>query len=515
MKYKRGIPEKLNTLLFGKDLRITEGERYTEEREFDYSSYFPVEKYIKKEDIPTKDVYYISDFGAVPNDKAFDNADAVNICIEACSKNGGGTVAVSGGEYTCTTVTLKSNVTLFIEYGSSLVAEESGEGFSHQAFIYAKGEKNIRITGGGTVNGNGHLFGRKPLFDKNLTEPDEYIDVIKMRRDYRAQLRFAHPSKYGRLVLLEDCENVKIDNIILKDSAHWTLRTTRCNNLDIKNLVINNNRHVCNTDGIDLMQTSNVNITHCFLSCADDGIVLKNAIWEGCDGAMSNIKVSDCEIISCTNAFKIGTETTYPITDVTVESCRFFMTDLYPGSVSGISLESVDGAVVKNITVRNIEMDRCTCPLFIRLGNRNRAATVNEQSASAVEFARKPQGKGMDKKSFDMTGELEDILIENINARDVELPVIIAGFKQRGKIKRVKNVTLKNFKMAYRDAYEVYDKRLFIPEYSREYPECWRFRNLPSYALWVRHAENISLESFECIPPKEAHREKIIFKDVI
>ncbi len=514
MKYKRTHIDKLKTLLFGKDLRITEGGRYTEEREFDYTSYSPVEKYIRPQEIPYENAYFITDFGAVANDKSVDNSKHINRCINACAENGGGFVVVSGGAYTTKTIELKSNVTLFICSDSSLIAEESGEGFEHKALVYANGCENIGITGGGTINGNGHLFGRKPLFDKNVTEPAEVIDVIQMRRDYRAQLRFAHPSKYGRLVVLENCKKIHIDNVILKDSASWTLRTTRCEDLTIENLVINNNRHVCNTDGIDLMQTSNAEIRHCFISCADDGIVLKNAIWEGCDGAMSNVHIKDCEVISCTNAFKIGTETTYPITDVTVENCRFFMTDLYPGSVSGISIESVDGSEVADVTVKNIEMSRCTCPIFLRLANRNRAALVNEQSASAIEYGVKPEGKGIDAKSFDMTGKMHGITIENITAKDIELPVIIAGFKQKGEIRRIKDVTLKNIKLEYRNAREIYDKRLFIPEYSREYPEGWRFRNLPAYAIWARHAENIKIEAFSCTPAPDTWKKEYIFNDV-
>lgn len=514
MKDKRTPIDKLNTLIFGKDLRITKGPQYTEEREFDYTSYYPLEDYITPMEIPEERAYSITDFGAVANDKDIDNADAINACINACAKSGGGYVIVSGGEFTTRTIELKSNVTLFIEKDSSLIAEESGEGFEHMALIFAHGCENISITGGGTINGNGHLFCRKPKLKDNMTEPAQVIDVIQMRRDYRAQLRFAHPSKYGRLVLLEDCSGITVKNIIFKDSAHWTFRTTRCNNLVVENLVINNNRHVCNTDGIDLMQTSNADIRHCFISCADDGIVLKNAIWEGCNGEMSNIHIADCEIISCTNAFKIGTETTYPITDVTIENCKLFMTDLYPGSVSGISIESADGARVSNITAKNIEMQRCTCPIFLRLCNRNRAALVNEQSASAIEFGVKAEGKGVDAKSFDMTGEMFDITLENIKAKDIELPVIIAGFKEKGITKRISNIKLKKIDLEYRNAKEIYDKRLFIPEYAKEYPECWRFRNLPAYAIWARHAENIELTDFYCKPARDTWKKEFIFEDV-
>lgn len=514
MKYRRNVFDKLNTLLFGKDLRITEGDRYEEERNFDYSSYCPVEKYVSVPERPTENVYYITDFGAVANNEDVDNSPFINRCIDICHENGGGFVIVEGGSFTSKTVILKSNVTLFITQGSEIIAEKSGEGYKNMALIYAVGCENISLTGGGTVNGNGHLFGRKPLYEKNITEPDEVIDVIKMRRDYRAQLRFAHPSKYGRLVYFEKCKNVNVNNIILKDSAYWTLKLTLCEKTEIENIVINDNRHVCNTDGIDLCGTSDVKINHCFISCADDGIVLKNAVWDGCDGEMKNISVSDCEVISCTNAFKIGTETTFDVKSVTVENCKFFMTDLYPGSVSGISIESTDGSRVSDITLRNIEMDRCTCPVFIRLGNRNRAAKVNSQSANAVEFSQKPKGKGLDKRAFDMKGEIHNILIENITATDIELPVIVAGFRQKGKIKRVKDITLKNIDLHYRNAREIIDRRLYIPEYSREYPECWRFRNLPAYAIWARHAENLKIENFNCSPAPDTWKKERIFKDV-
>ena len=144
---------------------------------------------------------------------------------------------------------------------------------------------------------------------------------------------------------------------------------------------------------MDMVGSSDADIRHCFISTADDGIVIKNALWEGCDSAMRNIKIADCEIISRTNSIKIGTETTHDIEDVLIESCKFFMTDLYPGTVSAIALEAVDGTALRNVTIKNITADRCQCPLFIRLGNRNRAAKVSAQSARAIEFGESVKNK--------------------------------------------------------------------------------------------------------------------------
>lgn len=513
MKTKRNIKDKLHTFLFGKDLRVTEGEPYTEVREGDYSSYYPLEKYIDFTQEPQGEILDIRAFGADVNKSEEENTRAVQSAVNECHKNGGGTVLVEGGCYTVTTIFLCSNVTLFIEKNSAISANTTGKGYKHNALIYALDCDNITITGGGKLIGNGTLFGLKPV-SENMFTPAPVIDVIQMRRDYRAQLRFAHKSKYGSILLTEKCRNVKINNIIFEDSPWWTYKMLMCDGVKITDTVICNNRNVANSDGFDIAGSSNVEIEHCFISAADDGIVLKNAVWCGCEKEMHNISIRSCEVISRTNCFKIGTETTYDIYDVSVEDCSFFMTDLYPGAVSGVSIEACDGAKVYGVKIKNITMDRCTCPLFIRLGNRNRAAEVTASTANKTEIVKEDDNtKPVDKSIFDGKSELFNITVENIRAKDVELPVIVAGYKQKGKTKRCRNITLKNFDITYREATEIKDRRLFIPEYVKVYPECWRFRNLPAYGIWARHCDNLQTENFRCKGIKGTHRKEKIFID--
>ncbi|MDE5605463.1 MAG: hypothetical protein K2I73_07765 [Eubacterium sp.] len=512
-KAKRTIFDKLNTALFWKDTRITTGDPYTEVREYDFSSYYPEDDYICDMELPTENVFDIRSFGAVANDENFDNAPYINKAIEAASETGG-TVLIAGGDYTSTTVFLQSNVTLFIERGSSIIANTTGEGYQNKTLVYGESLENITITGGGKLKGNGHLFGRKPVYEENITKPADYIDVIEMRQEYRKQLRFAHQSKYGSPIVLVNCKNVKAHNFIIENSAYWTFRMDKCDTVEIKDFVINNNRNVANADGFDMVGSSNVLIEHCFVSTADDGVCIKNAVWEGCNSECKNITVRNCEIISRTNSVKIGTETTHDISNITIENCKLFMTDVYPGTVSAIALEAVDGTKLSNVTITNIEADRCSCPLFIRLGNRNRAAIVNGQSARAIEFGEKAEKSGIaDKNQFDMKSEISNILVENLSAREVEIPIMICGFKQKGKIKRVKNVLLKNINLELSQVHDTVDKRLFIPEYAKEYPEANRFRNLPSYALFIRHAENVQIENLKC-SKKETWKKERYIKDL-
>ncbi len=288
------------------------------------------------------------------------------------------------------------------------------------------------------------------------------------------------------LVRLVRCQNVTVENFMLQNSAAWTLELNGCDGVQIRDFVIDNNRHVANTDGIDVAGSSNVEIAHCFIATGDDGIVLKNSKSLGIQSAMENIAVRDCKISSCTNAFKIGTETSFDIQNVLAEDCEFFLEDIYPGGVSGISLESADGAQVRNITVRNVQMRGEACPLFISLNNRNRD------------------------KDFDAAGALENITVENIQAEDAEIPVIITGTKAL----TVRNITLRNFDIRYADGKDYYDYRPFVPVYDDTYPECNRMRNLNAYGLFARYAEDVKLESFAVVPRDDTKRKEILLKDV-
>lgn len=159
--------DKLNTLLFGKDLRITKGDVFPTVYDYDYSSYFPKDNYIKQQPLPIENVFDIRDYGACVDFE--DNAPYIQRAVDDASR-ASGTVLVSGGEYVTTTVFLKSNVTLFIDYNSALCSNKTGVGYNHKGIIHADGAQNVMLTGGGSVKGNGEYFGRKPLFDSNVTE---------------------------------------------------------------------------------------------------------------------------------------------------------------------------------------------------------------------------------------------------------------------------------------------------------------------------------------------------------
>ena len=486
-----------------KDFKIYDGEVFSEVYDGDFYKDIPYSKYINYNlNLPLENAVFIRDFGAKPNDTSINNSKYINNAIEKCSNNGGGIVVVDGGNYTSGTIYLKSNVVFYIAKDSSIIASHNTDDYTDNALIYADNCENIGIVGPGKICGEGNFFSLAPHLPPKTEPFTKTLDVWDLRQEYRKRIRFPHKSKYGYLIFIKNCNRVKFYNLILENAAMWTVNVNSSNDVNISNIVINNNRHIANTDGIDICGSSNVIIKNCFVSTADDGIVLKNNMsvaTSGDDGlkiknnldvackrGMSNIYIHDCEVVSCTNSFKIGTETSLDISDVTVEKCKFYLTDIFPAGVSGISIESCDGAKINNINISDIEMNSMACPVFIRLCNRN----------------------GDNKPELDGRGEIDNISIKNIKAENIEIPIMIMGIPNQ----KISDVNLYNFDLRYSKGKDYFDLRFKIPEQEKEYPECNRFRNINAYGVFVRHAKNILLENINVKPRTKTYRK---FKKII
>lgn len=486
-----------------KDFKIYDGEVFSDVYDGDFYKNIPFSKYINVNlHLPLENAVFIRDFGAKPNDETINNAIHINSAIEKCSNNGGGIVVVDGGDFTSGTIYLKNNVVLFIAKSSSIIASHNADYYTENALIYADNCENIGIVGPGKICGEGNFFSLAPYLPPKTEPFSKTLDVWDLRQEYRKRIRFPHKSKYGYLLYFRNCNKIKFYNLILENAAMWTVNVNSSNDVTISNIVINNNRHIANADGIDICGSSNVIVKNCFISTADDGIALKNNMsvtTSGDDGlkiknnldatckkGMSNIYIHDCEVVSCTNAFKIGTETSLDISDVTVENCKFYLNDVYPAGVSGISIESCDGAKVNNVNISDIEMNSMACPLFIRLCNRN----------------------GDNKPELDGRGEISNISIENIKAENIEIPIMIMGIPNQ----KISEVSLKNFDINYAKGKDYFDLRFRIPEQEKEYPECNRFRNINAYGVFVRHAKNICIENIS-VKPRERTLRK--FKKII
>ena len=490
----------------------------------DYYPDIPVGEYISPDQpIPAdRPVFDIRDYGAEPDELL--NTEAIRRACEACRDAGGGTVLVTGGRYRTGTVRLYSHTTLFIASGSELIAsrnaedlicrvegtQDFGEESSGGAFILAVGERNITITGGGRISGEGEWFVHEPRQKPALTPfavtmlptraqartPEINTVPGSIRTFYRDRIRYAE-DKYGTglpvlrrpsaMVWLLRCENIIVENIILHDSMCWTLHPEASDHVLIRNTVIDDNRHVANTDGIDISGCCHAEVDHCFISCADDGLCVKNPVYT--HRASEDIRIHDCTVCTVMNAFKIGTGTRHDIRKVRLEDCEFIMPDIYPGSVSGISIESCDGSAVEDVQISRIRMRNIQCPLYIVLNRRNQAGEPFSEDPGSPYWG----------------GVIRNISIEHLQAREAELPAILTGYADRtpgGKPvrKSIQDIRISDYQVNYRDNQEILHLPEEYDEFLTDYPECNAHGDVDAYGIWIRHADRVLLENIQVQP---------------
>lgn len=494
----------------------------------DYYRALPFGEYIDKESLPEGiSVFDIRDYGAI--------ADGATLCTEpfmaaaeAARDAGGGIVLVTGGHYCVGSVWIYDNTTLWIDTDSALCASKNLSNYEN-ALLTCMDVKNVSIRGGGKIIGNGEYFAYLPL-KRPLLEPLEKTKlpprlfdpmgypVDTIRYAYRSRIRYAEDKYAEGLLPIErpmytvwicGCEEVTIENVVIEGALDWTLVLDCSQKVQIRDLVINGNRHVANTDGIDIMGCRQVEIEHSFISCADDGICIKSPRRrehdgieiKGCQTKMrgtKDIHIRDCTVVSVMNAFKIGTETYFDIEDVTLEHCTFMLPDIFPGTVSGISIESADGGYVRNIQIQDIEMSRVCCPLFICLNKRNKYGMGDDREKRAC-------------------GKIENVKIERVNAQEIELPGIITGFRDTEEEKavegNVKDIHIQELYAVYRDNKEELHPEKTVYENVRDYPENNAFGDVPAYGLYIRHGENVTVEDCCIVPRSMNQRECFVWEE--
>lgn len=461
---------------------------YTLTESGDHVANINKEKYLSSAALPPADAVDIRDHGASPSASASENAKAVNAAIRAAA-NGSGAVKVSAGRYYTGTVEMKSGVTLYLEEGAELSLpryEEQKAADLDVALIKAENAHGWGIIGPGTLNGQGTGY-TEDADESSVYYPPEEFELKERVLEARKRIRPRRDEGYN-VIYARGCEDVKLSAFLIYEASIWTVNLENCDGVEIENLVIDNNIYVANSDGIDICSSSNVSISDCFIATGDDSVVVKTKT-----GAASNITVQNCEIMSLANNFKIGTETGFDVSGVSVSSCYFFTAEC-AGGYAGIAIESADGAHISEVSVSDIVMDNVTSPLLIWLGCR-----LDEEYGAKNTM-----------------GAIDGVTIENIDANNIDLPCAVVGCEYDGRRYKVKNASVRNVKAVYRDCYEdlhIYRGDKVLEANMDGYPEITRvshryfishalssYYDMPVYGIYVRDVENFVLENFSVTP---------------
>ena len=440
--------------------------------------------------------YNVEDFGAKADGHTL-NTRIIQKAIDYVSSHGGGRLVFQAGNFVTGSIYMKSNVTLHLEHGASILGSNNPFDYvidpyiKWSSMIFALKQDNIAITGKGTVNGRG------------FTTANNLVDYIH-RRIFEDELLYDRPREWRRPqnIYFRECTNVTITDITLRDPASWNQTYDQCKNVYIDNIIVDSKSY-WNNDGIDIVDCDGVEIRNCYIDAADDVFCFKS---HDENSMCQNVIVENCIGRSSANGLKFGTVSRGGFRNFKIKNLTFFDTFR-----SAITFAAVDGGIVENIEIDSVRAVNTGNVIFLRIGDRwskGKEPSMKNITISNV-YAEVPLGKP--DLGYNYEGPIED------NPRNIS-PASIVGLPNY----RIENVKLKNIEIVYPGAGNpLYAYRGTtaadldsIPEMAAKYPEFSQWRELPAWGFYIRHADGIEFENVTFTAGEKDYRPSIVLDDV-
>jgi polygalacturonase len=420
--------------------------------------------------------------------------------------------------------------------------QDYGHNHWHNSLIWGEGISDISITGPGLIWGKGLSFGAgpgrgpagagasgpgfgpgRPAATPGAATPGGQAPGAPATAAPGASARPAGftPRSRGnytmfqaeqagvgnKAIALKNCRNVNLKDFSILKGGHFGILVTGVDNLIIDNLTIDTDR-----DGMDIDCCKNVRVSNCSVNSPwDDAIVPKSSFALGYNRSCDNIAITNCFVSGCyqlgtvldgtwkkftqeadrkvggTGRIKLGTESNGGFKNFSISNCVF-------EGCQGLALETVDGALLEDITVTNLTMrDIISCPIYLRLGARLRG----------------PKGTG---DQSTVVGTLQRVLISNINCYN-------SAAKFGSNITGIPGYNVKDLKIA--DVYVQHvgggteaDAKIVVAERENAYPEPGMLGTLPAHGFYFRHVDRLEMSHVEVQPAAPDARPCIYTEDV-
>ncbi len=312
-------------------------------------------------------------YGARPDGTTMNTA-ALQECLDACAKAGGGTVRLRPGVFLTGPIRLGSNTTLHLEAGATLMGSprkedyrcvrlrySGAEALTLEALVSATEAVNVAIVGRGMINGQGGGWWQD--IRRTLSLPKDRRPTPKAppgTEDYVRETPWARP----RLVEFVRCRNVLFEGLTLCNSPFWTLHPLFCEGVRIHGLTVLAPEESNNTDGINPDSCRDVRISDCLIDVGDDCLALKSGLDDAArerGAPCENVVITNCIMRRGHGGVTVGSDMSGGVRNVTVSNCVFQGTDI------GIRLKTMRGrgGIVEQMACTNIVMDRVPCPVHV------------------------------------------------------------------------------------------------------------------------------------------------------
>jgi polygalacturonase len=336
---------------------------------------------VKPPVFPARD-FDVTQFGA-RGDGTTLNTDAIAKAITACNAAGGGRVVVPAGRFLTGAVHLKSNVNLHLKAGATLLFStdpahypivftrwEGMECMNYSPLVYARRQKNIAVTGEGTLDGQGsaeHWWAWKGPWGGTIDHG--WREGLPDQRPARARLfemaeagvpvekRVFGDGSYLRPAFIQpyDCENVLIEGVKLRGAPFWQIHPVLCRNLTVRGVDILG--HGPNNDGCDPESVDGALIEHCLFDTGDDCIAInsgRNADGRRLATPSQNILIRDCRMKEGHGGVVVGSQISGGARWIFAERCVMDSPDLW--YAIRFKNNALRGGLLENFYYRDIDV---------------------------------------------------------------------------------------------------------------------------------------------------------------
>ncbi len=362
----------------------------------------------------------ITRFGAVADGTTPCTA-AIQQAIDATAAKGGGRVVVPKGRFLSGPLVLASRIELHLADGAVLLMGDDADlypvtGNNRRTFLSAEDCHDIRLSGGGTIDGQGAAWWKA------------------FREEKSGGVKSA--PRRPQMIGIRNCERVEVEGITTLNPPNTHYSFKHCKNLVIRNITATAPDDSPNTDALNLSGVKNVLITGSSISTGDDNIVLL------CGAAktpgrpeVENVTIRDCKL-GFGHGLSIGSHTSGGVRNVTAENITF------DGTTSGIRMKAWRdrGGVVEGIRYRNLRMRGVTYPIFI-----------------SSYYPKEPAGPALDHPADGASSDpvWRDIEISGVTIADSRNSIILWGLPDQP----IRGVSLKDITASARAGAMVFHAR--------------------------------------------------------
>jgi polygalacturonase len=413
--------------------------------------------------------FNVKDFGAI-GDGVANDTPAVNKAIEKCNAEGGGTVTFPSGKYSAASIHLKSNVRLQLDDDAIIFGgppanfeppepnefdkyQDFGHSHFHDSLMWGENIENFAIIGG-KINGGsiGHGDPKNGGGDK--------LVAIKVGKNLLFQ-NVTHEKGGHFVYLLNDCENVTLDHIVIKESR----------------------------DAVDFMGCRNVQVHDChFTGCSDDTMGIKSDYALGRKINSANIYVWDSYFESGCNGLQFGSETAGDFKNVNCWNIK-----IGRAMKAGIGITCNDGGIIDGANYRDITITGAASPIYMLITDRLRSGDSNKK-----------------------IGTIRNVRISNVTITDCKpgrqgpvFPATISGRPES----ILENITFENVKIRYPGGETNRAALNVVPPYPKDYSP----RSLgprPAAGFYIRHVKGLTFRNVEFMFDSPDPRPPIVASDV-